>query len=304
MAEQAAGKQPLDDLMLAMDVVDTLRHQQILIEREFNSEDRDRKLMQRLREIYASQGIEVPDHVLEQGVAALKEDRFAYSPAPPSLQTRLAGLYINRGSWGKPVLLVVGGLLLVWLAYTAIIRLPAEREMAALPDELQAQHAALLDEAKDDEAARARVESLYREGRSALTRDDREGAAAALQKMAALQEALAREYELRIVSRPGERSGVWRIPAANPGARNYYIIVEAFTPDGRRLTLPVVSEEDGQTHEVSKWGLRVDRAVFERIAADKQDDGIIQENRFGVKRRGYLEPEYLVPTTGAAITDW
>jgi hypothetical protein len=50
--------------------------------------------------------------------------------------------------------------------------------------------------------------------------------------------------------------------------------------------------------------LRVDESLFERIAADKQDDGIIQQSWFGVKRRGYLTPEYLLPTTGAALTAW
>ena len=80
MTEARKEKQPLDDIMLAMDVVDTLRHQQLLVERELKAEDRDQKMMQRLREIYTSQGIEVTDRVLEQGVTALKEGRFVYDP--------------------------------------------------------------------------------------------------------------------------------------------------------------------------------------------------------------------------------
>ena len=48
----------------------------------------------------------------------------------------------------------------------------------------------------------------------------------------------------------------------------------------------------------------MDEDLFEQVAADKRDDGIIQNNRFGVKKRGYLTPEYLMPTTGAAITRW
>ena len=101
-----------------------------------------------------------------------------------------------------------------------------------------------------------------------------------------------------------ERSGIWRIPDANTNARNYYIIVEAVTPEGRVLKRTVVNEENGKRYEVDKWGLRVEESLFERIAADKQDDGIIQQNRFGIKRRGYLAPEYLLPTTGGAITAW
>ena len=82
------------------------------------------------------------------------------------------------------------------------------------------------------------------------------------------------------------------------------MIVEAIAPDGSRLALPVRSEEDGQVREVSRWGLRVDEATFTRVADDKRDDGIIQDDIVGVKRRGTLEPVYRLDTTGAAITSW
>lgn len=303
MAQASAEKQPLDDLMLAMDVVDTLRHQQVLIERELNAEDRDRKLIERLREIYASQGIDVPDHVLEEGVAALKEDRFAYTPPPENFSTRMARLYISRGKWGKPLLAGLGAVLLVFLAYLLLIRGPAERELAQLPSRLEKQHELLLEQARG-ETARARGEALFSEGKSALAAGEKDDVLAVLDEMEALRSEIEREYEIRIVSRPGERSGIWRIPDANTNARNYYIIVEAVTPDGRTLKRTVVNEENGRSYQVDKWGLRVEEALFQRIAADKQDDGIIQQNRFGVKRRGYLTPEYLMPTTGGAITDW
>jgi hypothetical protein len=303
MAQSSAEKPPLDDLMLAMDVVDTLRHQQVLIERELNAEDRDRKLIQRLREIYAAQGIDVPDHVLEEGVAALKEDRFSYTPPPTSFSTRLARIYISRDRWGKPLLLGLGALVLILLAYTFLVRAPAERELAQLPSRLDKQHELLLQLSTGD-TARSRSDALFAGGKSALAAGDKDDVLDVLEQMEALREEIEREYELRIVSRPGERSGVWRIPDVNTQARNYYIIVEAVTPAGQVLQRTVVNEEDGKNYQVDKWGLRVEESLFERIAADKQDDGIIQQNRFGIKRRGYLAPEYLLPTTGGAITEW
>jgi heme exporter protein D len=39
----------LDDLMMAMDVVDTLRHRDRLVERELNEEAREEQLISRLR---------------------------------------------------------------------------------------------------------------------------------------------------------------------------------------------------------------------------------------------------------------
>ena len=74
------------------------------------------------------------------------------------------------------------------------------------------------------------------------------------------------QYELRIVSRPGETSGFWREPDDNSRARNYYLVVEAVAPNGGALRLPITSEEDQRTRDVRAWGLRVDEATFERAA--------------------------------------
>jgi len=49
----------LDEVMLAMDVVDTLRHEQQLVERELASDERDQALFEKVKRMYASQGLEV-----------------------------------------------------------------------------------------------------------------------------------------------------------------------------------------------------------------------------------------------------
>ncbi len=115
-----------------------------------------------------------------------------------------------------------------------------------------------------------------------------------------------REYTLIIVSRAGEPSLVRRRPPRSTGsdARNHYVIVEAIAPDGSKLSLPIRNEEDGVTTTVTKFGMRIPQATYDAIAQDKRDDGIVQRNRFGVKRRGLLEPEYLMPFDGGTITSW
>ena len=72
------------------------------------------------------------------------------------------------------------------------------------------------------------------------------GGAGAISELETLRADLRREYTLRIVSRPNEPSGVWRIPRRNRSGRNYYLIVEPVAPDGQVLSLPVTSEEDGR----------------------------------------------------------
>ena len=298
-----ATRHPLDDVMLAMDVVDTLRHRQLLVERELNTEAREQTLIKRLREIYAAQGIDVPDHVLAEGVAALDEERFVYTPPEPGWRVTLAHLYISRGTWGKALLAILAMIIAVAIVYTTMISGPQQRRLAALPGELATQRQAIIELTEVPEA-RERAQQYLVQGQAALREEDADAAGRAVVSLKELRAQLEQEYTVRIISRPGESSGVWRMPEINTDARNYYVIVEAMTEDGSTLTLPVRNEEDGRIYKVNKWALRVSEQLYEQIAADKSDDGIIQQRDFGVKRRGQLTPDYAMPTTGAALTAW
>jgi hypothetical protein len=330
----------LDDLMLAMDVVDTLRHQDLLVSRELDEGRRDAELLERLRGIYKGQGIEVPETVLREGVRALKESRFLYTPPRPGLARTLATLWVERARYGRRLLGLVLLIALGWAAYQYGLvrpreqraeqarieaqqraerarieeqqraeqaRAQAERERRELtellPRALEQGHREVLDEARVNEA-RERADRLLADGRAALSRNDAAAARQAVLDLEALRNALHQEYVLRIVSRPREPTGVWRIPARNPNARNYYLIVDALAPDGHLVSVPVTSEEDGRTDTVSRWGVRVSQEVFEQVGRDKNDDGIVQRNILGEKRRGQLAPDYRMPVMGGAILTW
>lgn len=155
-----------------------------------------------------------------------------------------------------------------------------------------------------DAAARERAERIRADGRAALARGDRAGAQQAIADLEVLRADLRREYVLRIVSRPNEPSVVWRNPPRNRNQRNYYAIVEAVTPDGRVLSLPILNEENSSTVTVSKFGVRIPEATVNDIRRDKEDDGIVQRNRLGAKRRGALDVEYQMPVLGGFITAW
>jgi hypothetical protein len=176
-------------------------------------------------------------------------------------------------------------------------------ELKILPEKLKDQRDRVLSESRQNDARR-HAEKLYNDAMTALGRGDVAAAQNGYALLQQLYDQLVQEYQLRIVSREGVRSGIWRIPKNNPNARNYYIIVEAVTSDGKRLAVPITSEEDGKTQSVRQWGLRVKASVFEQIKRDKMDDGIINNNVFGIKNRGWLQPQYLIPTTGGAITQW
>jgi hypothetical protein len=311
MPEARAGAPALDETMLAMDVVDTIRHADRLVERELAGTDRQARLRQRLREIYASQGIEVADHVLDAGIAALEEKRFAYTPKGEGWRRSLATAWATRGRWGKFALIGLGVVVLGWGVHFATVTLPARREAAAvarelqqdLPRALRAEHDRVL--AGTQEAGpRAEAARLLAEGEAAARAGNAAEARARRAALADLATRLAQEYTVRIVNRPGEPSAVWRVPAANPRARNYYLVVEAVDRTGRPVEVQVTSEEDGRTARVSRWGLRVPEAEFERVRRDKLADGIIDQPEIGRKRAGTLNTEWTVDTTGRAILSW
>ncbi|NND49729.1 MAG: hypothetical protein HKN60_05710 [Rhizobiales bacterium] len=314
MAETAAGGDqtaPLDDIMLAMDVVDTLRHREHVIDRELSEDEREEGLVERLKEIYAAQGIEVPERILKEGVEGLKQARFTYEAPAAGLQTMLARVYVSRWRWGRIAGIAVLALAVLWGGYTFGYRLPAERaaeaarvELAqAIPDKLKSL-AGEIDQITTDATAKSRAVTARDQGLAAAANGERTGADAALARLETLRDLLTSEYAIRIVQDQGEQSGIWRVPDVNDTARNYYLIVEAIGADGGKVTVSVESEETGKPANVTRWGQRVSESAFDRVVRDKRDDGIIQADVIGAKQRGALDPEFSFPVENGAITEW
>ena len=310
-AAEVQKPQTLDGLMLAMDVVDTIRYRELVVARELSQGDRDDQLRDRLREIYRRQGIEVSDAVIDQGIKALRESRFVYAPPVPSVGRSLALLWVRRvliGRWTSAILIVAGAL---WGFDRYGIQLPREQALQEqehdlserLPRELaEAVGAARVE--THDPAVLARIDGLQRDGTTSIARREAASARASITVLTDLRTQLVQTYSLNVISRDGESSGVWRYSQDSPSGRNYYLIVEAVTVDGRVLSLPIRNEENGKTSTVSTWGVRVPEAFFNSIKSDKMDNGIVDGNPIGTKVRGELEPRYAFPKEGGAITSW
>lgn len=415
---------PLSDVMLAMDVVDMLRHEDKLVARALDVKAREQRLVERVKNAYAAQGIAVSDEMIESGVAALKEKEYSYEPAAPGFKTRLLMAWVNRrsigGGLGAIAVLagIIGGGWYGFVEYpqhraqaevvetlnnTAVLQntdidelvarrglltrrwqtlkdnepegelgiafeqmsntidntlaragnaletavtlqqapslsddisearrsvfrdklkrqqtsinaarqLLAESETAIaaidkleqLPATLSLLRSEALDLAVPAEVDR-NIEQLYQMANSALKRGDISAASNGAEELRSLIGQLERAFRLRIVSRPGELSGVIREPPNNQRASNYYLIVEALDSAGQSVRVNIESEEDGSSATVSRWGIRVNENVFDQIKRDKQDDGIIQQSGAGEKRRGYLDIDYSLPTTGGMIHRW
>ena len=312
MAEtEAKPARPLDDVMIAMDVVDTLRHDKRLVERELNDTQRRAELIERLREIYKGQGIDVPDAILEEGVKALEEKRFVYTPPPSSLEVKLARLYVTRDQWGKRVGIAAlaaavagGGWYLAYERPKALHQAAVERELG---QELPARVASLLQqietETKSPETL-AEARQFAESARSAAAGRDRNAANEAEERLKSMLAELRSAYDIRIVNRQGEITGLWRVPRVNPLSRNYYLVVEATDASGKAVPQAILNEETGQRETVTKWAVRVPKSVFDEVQADKLDDGIIQNAVIGTKARGEPRPKWRREVSGGALTRW
>jgi hypothetical protein len=302
---------PLDDVMLSMDVVDTLRHEERIALRELSDETRRKALIERLREIYRGQGIDVPDHILEEGVRALEESRFVYEPPRAGFQVALARIYVTRWQWGKWFGGGLAALVILWIGWQAAYVWPraAKEEKLrielseTLPQRLNSLYSTI-DAETETGAVLDRAARIRDAGLAAAQAAQADAARNAENELSALLEELRLSYEIRIVSRPGEMSGIWRIPRVNPDSRNYYLVVEAIDENGNVLKRPITNEETGKREVVAKWAVRVSKSVFDRVRADKLDDGIIQNAVIGVKRRGELDVRWRVDTQGGALTRW
>lgn len=311
MATPDADAKKLDDVLLAMDVVDTLRHRDQLLAKELDAAGREETLIKRLREIYDAQGIEVPDTVLREGVKALEEHRFTYTPPKMSVGVMLAKLYVGRDRWLRPAMGIVAAAILGLTSYQFGIAGPAkaraEATQIALAETLPAELVSLRDAiqgASQEDRARTLAEAITQEGMGAIAAQDAAGAAAAVTALKQLQSDIAIAYDIRIISRPGERSGIYRIPDDAPNARNYYLLVEAVDARGRTFPVTIRSEEDQQVKRVTQWGQRVTEGTYNAVAADKQDDQIIQNAVIGRKAAGFVTPTFTVDTQGGAILKW
>ncbi|WP_417770156.1 DUF6384 family protein [Stappia sp.] len=311
VSDTASTRAPLDEVMMAMDVVDTLRHDERIALKELGTEQRDAQMIERLREIYRSQGIEVPDRILLEGVENLKQNRFVYAPPTAGFQRTLALIYVTRMRWAKVLLVLLLLAVAAFLAWRFLVVAPRERAAEALrieltrtlPAEFGDALARIRDVAEVDEAVQ-RAESLAAIGRSATASGDVAAARKALADMRKLEARLLQVFSVRIVSRPGTPTGVTRIPQANASAQNYYLVVEAVAPDGSVVPQEITSEEDGAASSVAIWAQRVPRATFDAVRRDKEDDGIVRDAVLGSKARGRLEPDWRVRVDEGAITQW
>ena len=268
---------------------------------------RAQELPDELRPLVRRQGIAVTHEGFPRDMDGLERDIRALVKGRTRSGLVASGLVAVSLVVGLAVAAPRLGVSIPWLDSNAQIKSDMDKEKERKRAEAQATlrqaHADVMAVA-NDEAAKQRAAALLTDGEQAIRSGDRDAMTRISADLAALRDQLTREYTLTIVSRPGESSGVWRRPPGSSQARNYYVIVEPLAPDGTSVSIPVRNEETGALETVSKFGVRVPEQTYQTVSRDKTDDGIVQNNRFGVKRRGVLLADYLMPFDGGFITKW
>lgn len=152
-------------------------------------------------------------------------------------------------------------------------------------------------------------DGLYLEARKGIDTFNFDELNSGYKQMKDLEEKLNQTYTLKIVSREGIKSGAERSFYAKCDSRlspqelkrcqqqtggrvsGHFLAVEAIGRDGQPIKTEIVDSESGRTKSVDIWGEQVPREIYETIKADKMADGVIDQNVFGVKMKGYLTPE-------------
>jgi hypothetical protein len=294
--------QTLDDVLLAMDVVDTIRHREQVADAELNAEQREQDLINRLKEIYSAQGMDVPDRILKEGVKALDEHRFQYTPPDANkLSVKLAKAYINRRKWlpqtvGLIFLAIIGVGLWQGTVYAQ------QGEWRRMPGEIPALSTSAQALAVDP-AVDTKIAGIANAAMAAYQSNDKSAVKDDVAQLKQISTQLAQDYDVRVINRDDESSGVWRYHD-NTSGRSYYLIVEGVASGGKAVKLPITSEETQKTKTVDKWGQRVPKETFDKIAAEKADNHIIEDAVLGHKSRGELDPKWTQSVLPGAITEW
>ncbi len=306
----------LHEMLQIMDVARAVREEQVTVEQQFEID----AVRARIRERLVAAQVETGEHAtpaeIDTAIEVYFENLHVYRDPPGSWQTAIARLYVRRRG-----LLAIGALLGAvgvsgWLMFSSTMPWSnanqAARALATAEDSARTQLGVLTGLAQDEESQQA-VTQLATEFHAADAANDRVAIDAVSPQMVRLRTVLEEEYDIVIVSGTGRTSLVDRIWDAPDGQSStaFYAIVEARDRGGRILSRRIANAEGRETKSVTTWGEQIPKPVFDRLAADKTSDGILNETRFAEKKRGSQQERVTISgpdgkplERGQRITNW
>ncbi len=153
--------------------------------------------------------------------------------------------------------------------------------------------AAIVDfkENAQEESAVATAQGIYQKAKEALRLGQTKLAQQQYTELKDLTARLKSAYTVRIVNRPGYKSGLARSPNNARKENYYYLLVEAVTPGNEILPQTIFDEETQRATSTSMWAERVPRELYEAIKKEKQTTGRLQNTILVKKEKGFLSEE-------------
>ena len=264
--------------MLAMDVVDTLRHRERLVERELNEEVREEQLIERLRALYKSQGIEVPDSIIARGRQGAQGEPLRLYAAQTELLARTPGE--RSGSGARLMANGSRRARAVIASSLASISIGVVRPREQAAEAARIEIAETLPRAADGGAPGGRRGNAGRECARAGRCHARPGPGRARSRQCGGQRArrspsstgwrlcCGRNTCCASPGGPQDQTGFFREHPSFSG-RAYFVVVDAVDRAAIRCSLPIRNDETNQTETVSRFAVRVPIETFDAVRNDK-----------------------------------
>lgn len=305
--EPAEQKLTLDEMTRVMDVARTLRKERSIAERELNREETIALLRQKLREAADLAGDPVTDEQIDTAIEHYFDNLHEFDPPEPGLETFAAGVYVRRYQITAWALAIATAALLLWGGWFSGM-LPGKRQT-----ELQARQAysqveevtGSIEKLATDPAVTAEAQAARAEAATYLDRGEVSALEQLKSRLLQQESVLKAEYQVMIVQ--GPLSGIERHAPGTGDLSGSYLIVQAVDSSGNVVPMQIRNAESGKMERVTEWAEQVPQEVFERVMADKQEDGVVDNRELAVKRRGEQDLEVTLPGVlqrGRQITKW
>jgi hypothetical protein len=290
----------LNDMMRIMDVATALRKDRELVEEQLNLDELKARLRERLAAGAAITGEKVTTEEIDAAVDHYFDTLYAYRDPPWSVSRVLAHIYVERQRILTALGVAAAILAVSWwlfLSSAGPFSGPGRlrRQIHAAEARIAKARTAII-AASPEPTARVEADRLAAAAVQLENQNDVAGLQAKAGELDALAARIAADYTVEIVHERGEKSGIDRFYTDESGTRasGFYVIVQALDPSGKPLPQIVRNRETGKEETVTTWAEQVPREVYDRLAADKKADGVLDERIFARKLRGHLDEEIVL----------
>jgi hypothetical protein len=278
-----------------MEVASTLRKERTTAQKQLNLDETKALLRERLLQTTKVTGEKLTPAEIDMAIEQYFDNLHTFEEPSRDFSVMLAHLYVRRALLLKWFLAVVAVLALVaaWRVGQGALE---KKQLEDLWTASEGHAKAIVTWTDDPKLARS-LQTKVALTTAARDRRDLPQLQALEAELAKLETLYKTEYQVVILSQPGTPSATERKYTDSDGTRTsgFYVFVEARNKDGSLRKMSIKNRETGEFEQVARWGEQVPESVFNRLAADKKTDGVLDETLFASKHRGQAEESVVLP---------